>query len=110
MTTQEKPLSVGRQVKAILQQNKITMKDLAPKVGYSREHLNRLLNSGDVTEDLINAIEAATGVHIHDLLSSESAQRQSGNDEVLKLQKELEDARATISNLSAALRAIAEKK
>lgn len=39
MTTPEKPLSVGRQVKAILQQNKITMKDLAPKVGYSREHL-----------------------------------------------------------------------
>lgn len=54
-------LSVGEKVKIIMDRQKITMTELAPKAGQSRQNLTNKISRGNFTEKDIETIAAALG-------------------------------------------------
>lgn len=83
------------------------MGDVAEKTGYSREHLSRLLNGGDVDELLVWKISNAVGVDIAAVLDPKN--EDDCESRAARLEAELEAAKTTIRELSRALGAMAEK-
>lgn len=106
-------IKVGRQIKALIQQAGYTISSVAPKIGYTREHLTRMLNSDKVDESLILKISEAINVDIPAVVFPKNGNHESDKsdceNEKKRLRAELEEANQTIRNLSAALRALAEK-
>lgn len=104
-------IKAGRQVKALIQQAGHTLSSVAPKIGYTREHLTRLLNSNKVDDLLIWKISNAIGVDLTSVSDLEKQSHESDDceKEKARLRAELEEANRTIRDLSAALRALTEK-
>lgn len=113
-------VSAGQLLKALIMQNGSNIKDLAPRVGYSRGHLSTLINANEVTPDLVRKIEDALNIDLSDVLRvmDEEPRQPPGSaakvDELKKqvddLRKELQDAYQTINNLSAVIRQLTAGK
>lgn len=99
-------LERGQYLKAAMKQKGYTIKDLAPKVGYSREHLNKLLNSNQIDDDLAEKISSIIGADIRDggKAPGNSHRCEMLEQENRRLLAELETARQTIADLSAAIK------
>jgi len=104
-------IKAGRQVKALVRQAGHTIASVAPKIGYTREHLTRMLNSDKVDELLVWKISNAIGVDITNVIYPKNGNHESDDceKEKARLRAELEEANRTIRDLSAALRALTEK-
>lgn len=57
-------LNSGQHLKALIAQAGHTLTDIAPKIGYTREHLSRLINAGHVDELLVWKVSNAIGVDL----------------------------------------------
>ncbi len=105
-------LNSGQHLKALISQAGHTLTDLAPKIGYIREHLSRLINSGQVDELLVWKVSQALGVDFVSVMFPPAKNHErdlSCEEERAMLRSELEEARRTISDLSATLRALTLK-
>ena len=106
-------ITVGKTLKAIIEQNGETITSIAPKVGYTREHLSLRLRTNKVDEELLSAIATALNMgqdEFRRALNGMSQTKQPNDaEEVERLRYELDTARRTISDLSAAIRALSEK-
>jgi len=105
-------LSKGQQLKALIEQTGYSITTVSEKIGYSREHLSRLLKSDRVDETLVWKISRAVGVDLIGEVFPEtkSHERDDCREEVQRLRAELDKANRAIGDLSATLRALSEKK
>lgn len=102
----------GKQLKALIEQSGSTLTDLAPKIGYTREHLSKRLSKNQVDELLVWKISQALGVDLMPVIypSEKNNERDLSCEEKLaRLTAALDEAQKTISDLSATLRALTQK-
>lgn len=102
-------ITTGKHILALLKQQGIKVSTVAKKMGYTREHLSRLLNGGDVDELLIWKLSNAVGVDFAALLDTSQKMDDDCESRAARLEAELEEARQTIRDLSRALGSIAKK-
>lgn len=105
-------LNSGQHLKALIAQAGHTLTDIAPKIGYTREHLSRLINAGHVDELLVWKVSNAIGVDLVSVMFPAKKDHErdvSCEEERNMLKAELEEARKTIRDLSATLRALTSK-
>lgn len=105
-------LNQGKRLQALIEQHGYTLTSLAPMIGYVRETLSRKLQADDVDRALILKISDAIGVDLVPVMyPGEDHERDAECDtEISRLRRELEQARQTIRDLSAAIRAMSEKQ
>lgn len=105
-------LNLGPHLKALIAQAGHTLTDIAPKIGYTREHLSRLINADQVDELLVWKVSNAIGVDLVAVMFPAEKDHErdiSCEEERDMLKAELEEARQTIRDLSATLRALTVK-
>ena len=103
-------LTPGQRLKALIEQTGHSITDVAQNVGYSREHLSRLLKSDKVDELLVWKVSNAIGVDLMpEVFPASVPVRDECAERIEKLQRELEEAHRTIRDLSATLRRLSEK-
>lgn len=95
-------LKQGQQLKALIEQSGFTLTNLAPKIGYTREHLSKRLSSNKIDELLVWKISQALGIDLVPVIFPEEKSHEkekSCEDEISRLRAELEAAQRTISDL-----------
>jgi transcriptional regulator with XRE-family HTH domain len=103
-------LKPGQRLKALIEQSGYSITTIAQKIGYTREHLSRLLKSNKVDELLVWKISNSIGVDLMpEVFPDAVPERDDCAETVARLQTELTEARETIRDLSAALRHLSEK-
>lgn len=90
----------GKRIKALLKQQGIALGDVAKKIGYTREHFSRLLGGDSVDELLVWKISNAVGVDLAKVLEPKPDECQ---ERVAMLERELEEARQAIKDLTRAI-------
>lgn len=93
-------IKTGHRILAMLKQQGYKVSDVAKKAGYTREHFSRILNAWDVDERIIWKISNAIGVDISKVLEPKPDECQ---ERVAELEKELEEARQAIKDLTRAI-------
>lgn len=113
-------LKKGQRLKALIEQTGYSITTVAERIGYTREHLIRRLKGDQVDELLVFKIGNAIGVDILPDFYPEAVvagherdvgqDGESCTDKIARLESELSEAKQTIRDLSATLRALTEKK
>ena len=103
-------IKVGEMLKALIRQAWTNVSAVAPKTGYSREHLSLLLNRNRLTPELVVRIGAIIQTDVSEVLAVMGsdiippplppAPCQAVIDENAALRQSLDEAYHTINNLS----------
>jgi len=105
-------LTAGKRLHALIEQHGYTLTDLAPLIGYRRETLSKKLNHNNVDKSLVEKVSNVLCVDLMPVVFPPKGSNERDvrcDEEKSRLRAELEAARQTISDLSAALRALTEK-